>query len=124
MQSWIGVKARSTVPLNYDDWRHVDSKLKGKIWKDTYMHLGKFKSKTNISSNAIVFGKNGPEIWTFACPKQPYNYECGYYVLTYIRDMLQHSNPITAIKAKFGGLSQYFEDDHLLPLRQQWLNNV
>ncbi|KAF4402641.1 hypothetical protein G4B88_012426 [Cannabis sativa] len=77
MQSWIGVKARSTVPLNYDDWRHVDSKLKGKIWKDTYMHLEKFKSKTNISSNAI-----------------------------------------------FGGLSQYFEDDHLLPLRQQWLNNV
>ncbi|KAF4383295.1 hypothetical protein F8388_009326 [Cannabis sativa] len=245
MQSWIGVKARSTVPLTYDDWRHVDSKLKEKIWKDTYdafelpetykpkllsdagkmmktqvararmnlshhrssrrgmpnveqdlMHLGKFKSKTkrviqdkviainqlsiwlntmthvgqyyfipwnigkhwmliiamtsgrvvflnplkskipsdiaqmikaayaNISSNAIVFGKNGPEIWTFACPKQPYNYECGYYVLTYIRDMLQHSNPIEAIKAKFGGLSQYSEDDHLLPLRQQWLNNV
>ncbi|KAF4358085.1 hypothetical protein G4B88_021834 [Cannabis sativa] len=61
----------------------------------------------NISSNAIVFGTNGPEIWTFACPKQPYNYECGYYVLTYIRDMLQHLNPITTIKAKFGGLSQY-----------------
>ncbi|KAF4397760.1 hypothetical protein G4B88_025252, partial [Cannabis sativa] len=36
MQSWIGVKARSTIPLNYDDWRHVDSKLKEKIWKNTY----------------------------------------------------------------------------------------
>ncbi|KAF4371434.1 hypothetical protein F8388_001962 [Cannabis sativa] len=36
MQSWIGVKARSTVPLTYDDWRHVDSKLKENIWKDTY----------------------------------------------------------------------------------------
>ncbi|KAF4403390.1 hypothetical protein G4B88_008036 [Cannabis sativa] len=78
----------------------------------------------NISSNAIVFGTNGPQIWTFPCPKQPYNYECGYYVLTYIRDMLQHSNPITAIKAKFGGLSQYSKDDHLLPLRQQWLSQL
>ncbi|KAF4384189.1 hypothetical protein F8388_001427 [Cannabis sativa] len=96
--------------------------LKSKIPSDIAQMIK--AAYANISSNAIVFGKNGPEIWTFACPKQPYNYECGYYVLTYIRDMLQHSNPIEAIKAKFGGLSQYSEDDHLLPLRQQWLNNV
>ncbi|KAF4384933.1 hypothetical protein F8388_010531 [Cannabis sativa] len=93
--------------------------LKSKIPSDIAQMIK--AAYANISSNAIVFGKNGPEIWTFACPKQPYNYECGYYVLTYIRDMLQHSNPIEAIKAKFGGLSQYSEDDHLLPLRQQWL---
>ncbi|KAF4384826.1 hypothetical protein G4B88_000222 [Cannabis sativa] len=96
--------------------------LKSKIPSDIAQMIK--AAYANISSNAIVFGKNGPEIWTFACPKQPYNYECGYYVLTYIRDMLQHSNPIEAIKAKFGGLSQYSEDDHLLQLRQQWLNNV
>ncbi|KAF4366705.1 hypothetical protein F8388_020067 [Cannabis sativa] len=96
--------------------------LKSKIPSDIAQMIK--AAYANISSNAIVFGKNGPEIWIFACPKQPYNYECGYYVLTYIRDMLQHSNPITSIKAKFGGLSQYSEDDHLLPLRQQWLNNV
>ncbi|KAF4379640.1 hypothetical protein F8388_023657 [Cannabis sativa] len=95
--------------------------LKSKIPSDIAQMIK--AAYANISSNAIVFGKNGPEIWTFACPKQPYNYECGYYVLTYIRDMLQHSNPIEAIKAKFGGLSQYSEDDHLLPLRQQWLNS-
>ncbi|KAF4379987.1 hypothetical protein G4B88_029979 [Cannabis sativa] len=94
--------------------------LKSKIPSDIAQMIK--AAYANISSNAIVFGENGPEIWTFACPKQPYNYECGYYVLTYIRDMLQHSNPIEAIKAKFGGLSQYSEDDHLLPLRQQWLN--
>ncbi|KAF4404076.1 hypothetical protein G4B88_014532 [Cannabis sativa] len=96
--------------------------LKSKIPSDIAQMIK--AAYANISSNAIVFGKNGPEIWTFACPKQPYNYECGYYVLTYIRDMLQHLNPIEAIKAKFGGLSQYSEDDHLLPLRQQWLNNA
>ncbi|XP_060959669.1 uncharacterized protein LOC133030798 isoform X3 [Cannabis sativa] len=96
--------------------------LKSKIPSDIAQMIK--AAYANISSNAIVFGKNGPEIWTFACPKQPYNYECGYYVLTYIRDMLQHSNPIEAIKAKFGGLSQYSEDDHLLPLRQQWLSQL
>ncbi|KAF4390611.1 hypothetical protein F8388_006108 [Cannabis sativa] len=90
--------------------------LKSKIPSDIAQRIK--AAYANISSNAIVFGKNRPEIWTFACPKQPYNYECGYYVLTYIRDMLQHSNPITAIKAKFGGLSQFSEDDHLLSLRQ------
>ncbi|KAM6588439.1 hypothetical protein CsatA_011044 [Cannabis sativa] len=72
--------------------------LKSKIPSDIAQMIK--AAYANISSNAIVFGKNGPEIWTFACPKQPYNYECGYYVLTYIRDMLQHSNPIEAIKAK------------------------
>ncbi|XP_060965098.1 uncharacterized protein LOC133034095 [Cannabis sativa] len=72
--------------------------LKSKIPSDIAQMIK--AAYANISSNAIVFGKNGPEIWTFACPKQPYNYECGSYVLTYIRDMLQHSNPITAIKTK------------------------
>ncbi|KAM6555138.1 hypothetical protein CsatB_015900 [Cannabis sativa] len=37
--------------------------------------------------------------------------------IRYVRDMLQHSTPITTIKEKFSGLSQYSEDDHLLLIR-------
>ncbi|KAL6194620.1 hypothetical protein ACLB2K_035701 [Fragaria x ananassa] len=33
MQSYIGVLARTTVPIIFDDWRNVDDEYKDKIWE-------------------------------------------------------------------------------------------
>ncbi|KAM6589811.1 uncharacterized protein LOC115710806 [Cannabis sativa] len=34
MISWLGVRCRQTIGINYKDWRYVDQSLKDKIWKD------------------------------------------------------------------------------------------
>ena len=37
MQSYLGVKTRRTVSLNYKDWRQVPQELKNRIWEDVYV---------------------------------------------------------------------------------------
>ena len=37
MQSYLGVKTRSTVSLYYKDWRQVPQELKNRIWEDVYV---------------------------------------------------------------------------------------
>lgn len=65
MQSYIGVLARTTIPIIFDDWRNVDDEPKEKIWEaiqvifffiDLMSYIGlDYYFSGNFSKNSISY---------------------------------------------------------------------
>lgn len=54
------------------------------------------------------------------CPRQPSSFECGYYVMKYMQDIITNVN---VLKNNFKGVEEYTVKD-LLRLRDQWATYV
>ncbi|KAK9232622.1 hypothetical protein WN943_022870 [Citrus x changshan-huyou] len=54
------------------------------------------------------------------CPRQPSNFECGYYVMKYIQDIITNVN---ILKNNFKGIDEYTMEE-LSRLRDQWATYV
>ncbi|KAL6227708.1 hypothetical protein ACLB2K_001665 [Fragaria x ananassa] len=81
MASYIGVLARTTVPISVESWPKVDKNLKNEIWKS-------------------VEG-----------PKQPSNMECGYYVMRYMKEIIEGQDLSFATKWDGRKLNAYTQTE-------------
>ena len=50
-------------------------------------------------SSFLYFNKKNSLLVLFQCPRQPTNFECGFYVMRYMRELVSHSNPEQYVKS-------------------------